>query len=49
MYEVVLIVAPVFGLIALGFILARFHVLSKAAGDGLAEFVFSVAVPASAL
>jgi hypothetical protein len=46
MYEVVLIVAPVFGLIALGFILARFHVLSKAAGDGLAEFVFSVAVPA---
>ena len=45
MYDVVLIVAPVFGLIALGFLLARFHVLSKAAGDGLAEFVFNVATP----
>lgn len=45
MYDVVLIVAPVFGLIALGFALARFGVLSKTAGDGLAEFVFVVATP----
>lgn len=46
MYDVILIVAPVFGLIALGFILARFSILSDAAGKGLAEFVFTVAVPA---
>ncbi|MDH3581193.1 MAG: AEC family transporter [Hyphomicrobiales bacterium] len=45
MYDVVLIVAPVFGLIALGFALARFGILSKTAGDGLAEFVFTVATP----
>lgn len=46
MYEVVLIVAPVFGLIALGYLLARFAILSEAAGKGLAEFVFTIAVPA---
>ncbi len=46
MYDVVLIVAPVFGLIALGYALARFRILSKTAGEGLAEFVFTVAVPA---
>ncbi|HDL17271.1 MAG TPA: AEC family transporter, partial [Rhizobiales bacterium] len=46
MYDVVLIVAPVFGLIALGYGLARFGVLSEDAGKGLAEFVFSVAIPA---
>ena len=46
MYEVVLIVAPVFGLIALGFALARFGVLSGDAGKGLAEFVYNIAVPA---
>ena len=46
MYDVVLIVAPVFGLIALGYGLARFAVLSEDAGKGLAEFVFTVAVPA---
>ncbi len=46
MYEVVLIVAPVFGLIALGYTLARFAVLSEDAGRGLAEFVYNVAVPA---
>jgi len=46
MYDVVLIVAPVFGLIALGYALARYGVLSGDAGKGLAEFVFTVAVPA---
>jgi len=46
MYDVVLIVAPVFGLIALGYLLARFAVLSEAAGKGLAEFVFTAAIPA---
>lgn len=46
MYDVILIVAPVFGLIALGYMLARFRILSDNAGVGLAEFVFTVAVPA---
>jgi len=46
MYEVVLIVAPVFGLIALGYCLARYGILSKDAGKGLAEFVYNIAVPA---
>jgi hypothetical protein len=46
MYDVVLIVAPVFGLIALGYLLGRFSVLGEEAGKGLTEFVFSVAVPA---
>lgn len=46
MYDVILIVAPVFGLIALGFLLARFSVVSAATGAGLSEFVFTVAVPA---
>lgn len=45
MHAVILIVAPVFGLIALGFLLARFSLLSDAAGKGLAEFVFNVAIP----
>lgn len=46
MYDVLLIVGPVFGLIALGFVLARFGVVSEEAGRGLSEFVFTVAVPA---
>ena len=46
MYDVVLIVAPVFGLILVGYALARFGILSEQAGAGLAEFVFTAAVPA---
>ncbi|MGD9868443.1 MAG: AEC family transporter, partial [Hyphomicrobiales bacterium] len=46
MQAVVLTVAPIFGLIALGYLLGRLNYLSEAAGKGLAEFVFSVAVPA---
>jgi len=46
MYEVVLIVAPVFGLIALGYGLERFRILGEDAGKGLAEFVYNIAVPA---
>lgn len=46
MYDVVLIVAPVFGLILTGYALARFSILSEEAGKGLAEFVFTAAVPA---
>jgi malonate transporter len=45
MYDVVLIVAPVFGVIALGYLLARFSIVSEQAGSGLAEFVFTVAIP----
>jgi len=39
-------VAPIFGLIALGFIAARFGWLGAAAGTGIAEFTFLVAMPA---
>ncbi len=39
-------VAPIFGLIALGFLAARFQWLSAAAGKGIAEFTFLVAMPA---
>jgi hypothetical protein len=39
-------VAPIFGLIALGFLAARLHWLSAAAGKGIAEFTFLVAMPA---
>jgi len=46
MYDVILIVAPVFGLILLGYALARFDYLSEEAGKDLTEFVFSAAVPA---
>jgi len=46
MYDVILIVAPVFGLILVGYGLARFGILSESAGNGLAEFVFTAAVPA---
>ncbi len=46
MYDVILIVAPVFGLILIGYALARFNILSEQAGKGLAEFVFTAAVPA---
>jgi malonate transporter len=39
-------VAPIFGLIALGFLAARYRWLSQGAGNGLAEFTFRVAMPA---
>lgn len=39
-------VAPIFGLIALGFAAARFGWLSQSAGKGIAEFTFLVAMPA---
>ncbi|MGI9381869.1 MAG: AEC family transporter [Methyloligellaceae bacterium] len=46
MYDVIAIVAPVFGLIALGYLLAVTGLLSEAAAKGLTDFVFIVAVPA---
>ena len=45
MNAVVEIVLPVFCLIGLGYLVARFGYLTEAAGDGIAAFVFKVAVP----
>jgi len=39
-------VAPVFGLIALGWLAARFKLLHESADKGLASFVFTIAMPA---
>lgn len=46
MQSVIATVAPVFGLIALGFLVTRFGYISEAAGKGLTEFVYLVAIPA---
>jgi hypothetical protein len=45
MSDVFTTVAPVFGLIVLGFLAARTRLLSEAARAGLTEFVFTIAVP----
>lgn len=39
------VIVPIFSLIALGYAAARFGLLSDMVGDGLARFVFVVAVP----
>lgn len=39
------IVLPVFGLIAIGFAAARLNLIKDHVGDGLSDFVFTVAVP----
>lgn len=39
------IVLPVFGLIAIGFVAARTGLIKDHVGDGLSDFVFTVAVP----
>jgi malonate transporter and related proteins len=46
MSNVLAIVLPVFGLIALGFAAAKTRLISERAGDGLADYVFALAVPA---
>lgn len=46
MIAILLIVLPVFGLIAVGFLLRLFNILSDRTGEGLSDFVFTVAVPA---
>lgn len=38
-------VAPIFGLVALGLLAARYRWLSQHAGNGLAEFTFLIAMP----
>lgn len=45
MNEVVLTVAPVFGLIALGYLAAHFKILSTDVASGVAAFVFTIAMP----
>ena len=40
------IVAPIFALIAIGFSSVKLGILSKAASDGLSEYVFVLAIPA---
>ncbi|NEI73676.1 AEC family transporter [Rhizobium lusitanum] len=45
MSVVLQIVAPVFGLIILGFFLSRLSLLTKTAEAGLSEFVYVVAIP----
>ncbi|WP_439272434.1 AEC family transporter [Pseudochrobactrum sp. HB0163] len=39
------IIAIIFSIIMLGYILAHFRILSAATGDGLADFVFTVSTP----
>lgn len=46
MTDVINTVAPVFGLIALGWIAARLNLLHESADKGLASFVFTIAMPA---
>lgn len=46
MTSVLSTVAPIFGLIALGFTAARLGWVSQATGKGLAEFTFLIAMPA---
>jgi predicted permease len=45
MMSSVAIVLPVFGLIALGYAARRFGALTDKAGEGLSEFVFTIAIP----
>jgi predicted permease len=45
MLDIAAVVAPVFGLIGLGFLAARFGLLTQRAGEGLAEYVFTLAIP----
>lgn len=46
MWQAALIVWPVFAIIAIGYLAARNGMLSETAAKGIAEFAFSIAVPA---
>lgn len=46
MLAILAIVAPVFALILVGYASGRFGLLSETAGQGVAEFAFSLAIPA---
>lgn len=45
MWASLAIVAPIFGLIGIGYLARRFNLLSLRASDGLSEFVFTLAIP----
>lgn len=45
MWASLAIVAPVFGLIFIGYLARRVGILSERAADGLSEFVFTLAIP----
>lgn len=45
MQQIVDVILPVFGLIAIGYLTARTRLLSDAVGDALGDFVFTIAVP----
>lgn len=46
MSSVLTIVAPVFGLIMIGYLSGRFELVSKSAAKGIADFAFILAIPA---
>ena len=46
MIVILTIVAPVFGLIAIGYFAARTRLLDETAGRGLTEFAFKLGIPA---
>ncbi|MFC5069666.1 AEC family transporter [Flaviflagellibacter deserti] len=46
MSDIIAIVLPIFALIGLGFLAAKIGLMSERAGDGLADYVFALAVPA---
>lgn len=46
MTAVLTIVAPVFGLILIGYFSGRFRIVSEAAAQGIADFAFTLAIPA---
>lgn len=45
MLSVIAIVTPLFGLVAVGYAIARFKLIPQAGMDGLAAFVFTIAMP----
>jgi predicted permease len=45
MWASVAVVAPIFGLIGIGYLARRLNILSERASDGLSEFVFTLAIP----
>jgi malonate transporter len=45
MNQILDIVLPVFGLIGLGYLAASWRMLTPASGQGLADFVFNIAIP----
>lgn len=46
MNAILTIVAPIFGLIVIGYVAGRFRLVSEQAGQGIADFAFTLAIPA---